>query len=162
MSPFLRPGRPHSESIARSGGQWLRSDRNAAPPASLTAASTVRKFDNQNGSEIRSPANGKILSKNSYDLLCPVPPVIRAHPPPRANVPNKLRRLQIPQDSKLAQLSWLEWSVPRHGQKNGDIRTLGVTNAQAPRPSRSRSGLVSCTIAGDCEVTGLGGQSFTN
>ena len=59
-SPFLRPGLPCS-------------DRNAAPKASLTAASTstVRKFRDLIGAQIRNLDNGKILSKSLYGPLCP-------------------------------------------------------------------------------------------
>lgn len=43
----------------------------------------------------------------------------------------------------------------RHGQKNGDIRAPGVTNATevVAIPFAQR---LSCTIAEACEVTGLG------
>jgi hypothetical protein len=54
------------------------SDRDAAPPASLTAANTVRKFDKQIGSENLKPGTDAMLSKICIAFSVRHPSIVRA------------------------------------------------------------------------------------
>jgi hypothetical protein len=98
----VSPSRPSSQREHRAERRSMIAKATAtrAPPASLTAASTVRKFGVQIGSEIRSPDNGKILSKKivrpivSCALLSFARILHRALTYPTASVDSKSRRSQ--------------------------------------------------------------------